>query len=378
MSWECPECGETNDDDLILCFCGFVDELQDVEQITLSGSQERKLGRKHTEANADSEHSSFLGKYSYMCWVICFFIALWIYRGTMDGVLLILILCLLVAVRLRHCFKNGASFVPGLGEGESLWTYGLRRALANSLVYWLYPEGHVKSGDNVLGERHWGIILMGGMLLTMITVHCYMSIIIIVDLVSPDLTTHLLARINAPFVPLLEYWSGPQNNINDLITHGYGSRVAIVAHSFIATAIGSVFCFGSYIAYLLMHKGAVEAICSDARTKGSKRLANSGGKLGAVLARDPVLLYVFHLLVSVAMLYVIYIMSYRLHFPGERAPGSRQYAWLNSYVYRENLGLFTPILIVYFVCFFSACTILLFEPFYKSYQFIHRFFTRQP
>lgn len=55
MSWECPLCGESNDDKSLRCFCGFEkDELEEERSVSFFDSQ-RMEEMKRLDSNSISE-----------------------------------------------------------------------------------------------------------------------------------------------------------------------------------------------------------------------------------------------------------------------------------------------------------------------------------
>jgi hypothetical protein len=293
-----------------------------------------------------------------------------VYRGrTVDGLVLVFIFAFLIAWRFSECRKTRESFVPGLAAGESIKSYGVRLALANSLNDWTFAYGVVeKTRKETPGKRTQTSILVGGMLLTMILLHGYMSIVIIFDYVAPELATQLLSWINTPFELILEHWKGAKYAIDGLISHGYENRVPIVAHSFVAAGIGSLLYLCSCLFYLLRNIPSLEMIYSNYMEYYQNLPRGSGGRF---LDKHPWFRSLFVMFVGGGMgVFGIYIMTYRLHFPGEKAPGSVHLGWLSSYVYDDNIGLFTPIFIILFCLFLPVIIVVFFDPFYRRYLYV--------
>ncbi len=144
MSWQCPECGETdNDDSLIRCVCGYMDGEEDVvkayadyfakettKKAEIAAEKKRKANRKTDYTFLWKWIRNLFNwrtwKHAYVRWVVCFFIGLRFYRHTIDGTIFLFIFSVLVALRLQHCRKTGEGFVPNRKKGERLWDYGLK------------------------------------------------------------------------------------------------------------------------------------------------------------------------------------------------------------------------------------------------------------
>lgn len=345
------------------------------------GSQ---MKRRITQASGNKDKSSVFAtlfdwqawRYGYVRWVICFIILFQFYRHTMDGLLVLYGYLFFIALRAEECLRSGASFVPRLGANESLWNYGLRRAVVNSLLMWRHPRELTRSNSKVVGERHWSCITLGGMLLTMAVLHAYIALVGIFDFLAPELATEFLSWVNTPFQPLLALWAAPRATIDALVAHGYQNRVPIVSHSFIVAALGCLFFLVSYIYFFVTNGGALETVYLEYNANNSKSARLSGRKWMVYVSKHPIMNYSLKVLFASFLLLGVYWFSIKLQFPGERLHLRGLAALIPSYVYRENWGLLTPTWVVGLFGMNLVLVVVIMEPFYKGYLFIYRLFSR--
>jgi hypothetical protein len=306
-------------------------------------------------------------RHAYGRWCFFAYMITFVLRGnTVDGLVLFFLILFMISFRAHHCEGTTETFIPYLAKGEKISEYGYRLALANSLYDWWAGRKVVeKTRKETPGSRTQTSIILGGSLLTIVLLHAYMLVVIAFDYIAPETAAHVLTLLNAPFEPLVKHWYGPSQNLAQLVSHGYQNRVPIVAHSFIAAGFGSVFYLFSCLYYFLTNLHSLESIHTNFMEYYTNIPRGRGGKK---LDRHPWFRAILGLFLGVVMGIIgVWIIEYRIHFPGEAVPGSAHLVWWQSFIYTDNIGLFNPIFMVGFVWVIPMAFALAFDPIYRVY-----------
>lgn len=313
---------------------------------------------------------------AYVRWTLLLLILICCYRRTTDGLWFIGYVAIVFAGCLERHQKYGKPIVAGKKEGQSIWEYGLGRTITAVLLPMVL--------DDTYQKRNIGAFqFFTAYLVTFVTLHLYIALLALADTVNANLTASVLITINQPFMCLLHSWPSFQVTADRLVSYGYSCRIPIVAHAYIASALGLII-FETYILYYFLFKLASLEAFYDSVQERFKRLYEIRKHSGNFLKR---IFYIFFvktytgrlllafLMFSGVLLFIYYACRLCLYFPGDPHPRHGRYVLMYSYIYKDNIGLFTPVILIVLSAFGFFCSfMLLFEPFFRIGVFIHRLF----
>lgn len=388
--WECPECGHKNRIEWTLCPCGFLDTTSASKNISSVFPDPLKL--QSPEKNIDNFRippyynckrlsilTSLLDiaswKYGYSRWMLLFFLAIFIYRRTTDGLWFISYVAIAIAGRFEARNRFSEPFIAGKTKRQSIREFGYCRAIVDVLLPIV-----AESQDRFLEFTK---TMFRGVVLTMLILHIYVGFVIACNAINIDFTNRLLIILCRPFADLLSNWPSFQITIERLISHGYGHRVPIVSHVYIVSVIGCIaltmYWFSEF------RKAGPLIFYYDERRKRYNALVSPNihrtfiGNIKTRLVTSYIGEYLIVILAITCMaLSVHFLTRLMILFPGEPAPRHGKYIWLASYVYKDDLGLFS--IVCYLLFFFFPIPLFavgLFEPFYRIGCTFFRFLKRQ-
>ncbi len=391
-SWECPECGNTNSSEMLLCVCGYLDDgLEHKETMPITDKPivpsrsnlktSKKFGdnKQRTQNNTDTRHNLFSNwltfetwKHSYSRWMVVLVLGIFYFRGTTDGLWFIAFLLVTAAGQLESYKKYGRPIIVGKKKNQSIREYGIARTVIGIFFSWVLPESLPMSTKL---DKQWaqgGLQLWGGALFTSFVLHLYVGVIIFLDYFDTKFTAQLLRVLNKPFMPLIDYWSGPKETVDQLILHGYANRVSIVNHIYISAAVGCII-YGLYWGRYFMKLKSIEEYF-DGKLNVINKIRSSRESYIFKLNRWPPGRWLLKLGITILATFLIYKLPLvALYFPGEPHPRFGKYMWMYSYIYADNIGLFTPTyLLPMFVTIPYACLPFIIEPFYRGGLYLVR------
>lgn len=391
-AWQCPECGETNNGEILICVCGYLDDAGVHKKESIPSSKNEKLCspriiqkkvRKKKKsifqliASLHSKDRTSLSenwiqistwRNGYARWTLLLFFAIFYFRGTTDGLWLIAYAAVAIASRLECHEKYGASFIYGKKKGQTIREYGIGRSLTGIL----WPAALREDSLELLST------ITGLTLLVMYGLHLYFGIVFFLDFLDEEKTAKILTILNHPFADLLSYWLSYQETAEKFIAHGYANRIPLLCHVYMVTAISSfayLFCSLLYIIkrdsslkeWYVFKREQLKSFKSPGCNTFFDRFFDS-------LFRWPVGRWIITLVICCGLMLFLYAAArLPLYFPGEPHPRHGKYIWMYSFAYRDNIGLFSPILIMPMITLCIGGILALFEPFYWSGLYLIRF-----
>lgn len=380
--WECPECGHKNHIETILCPCGFLDTPATSEKVpsnlpdALAWQPPENIPQKNAEDVRVAPRSNRMRlsifedlfdlaswRYSYSRWMLMLVMVIFIYRRTTDGLWFIAYVAIAIAGRFEARKRYGKPFIPGKQKHQSLREYGYCRAIVDAL----FPV-FAETEDRYVELFH---RLVRGALLITILLHIYVGFVIICNTVNADFMTRFFTVLHRPFADLLSHWPSFQATAERLISHGYGYRVPIVSHVYIVSVIG---CIATTVYWITGFRCA-EPLSYYYDERPKRYMEYNGLNIykafkNTVFQRFIALTlggYPGKIVVIAALTAAVYFLNrLPILFPGEPAPRHGKYIWIASYVYKDDIGLFSPICyLVFFFYPFPIFVFHLFEPFYR-------------
>ncbi len=256
------------------------------------------------------------------------FVAIGWARGAIDGLVVIYLLSTALLLNYTARKRNGWGLFPDESNGT---VSGVRELLAH--LFFNSSNKGLRTHAHVI-KRSMQVYFIGGLLLTTLLLHAYIALWVVFDWANPSLVTEWAAIINTPFEPLYPYWNGVSRLKSELLSHGYGSRVPIMIHVVIASAVGHFLWMLSVIwkfpVLIPQHRDYMQKIISG-EIKFYRKIPSS------VYPRA--LAAVIGLAVTSVMFLVTTVF---VKFPGEHH--SFRSAWLVGYGYKDNIAFFAPLL----------------------------------
>lgn len=397
--WVCPECGERNSYQIILCPCGFKSEIlaTTVENQQPKSSVEDNKARSLKDENIYHDMlvnlsryktypSSLFGnwfdlstwRYSYRRWMLLTIISIFILRGTIDGLCFIAFLAYAIAARLENKKRYGVPIIAGKKKEQSILNYGVCRSITAIIAPILFSD--VKIPEDSPGyvppeiSQLFCIRIIG----TMCILHLYISVVILADSINHEITSNILTILNSPVEHLLPYWRGFKITAEQFTSHGYGYRTPLLSHMYILYFCGAVvfvIIFFTSLIVTIRASSLIERYNNSSKLVQAMKRQGSKSFFGKVFNRFlhwyPVRIMLV-ILGSWAVVYYLYSATrLLLYFPGDLHPRHGRYIWMYSYAYNDNIAFFTPVYLhLPAVIVLCGLLLILLEPLYRSGLFL--------
>ena len=292
-----------------------------------------------------------------------FFLAWALWQNTADGLWFWCALAYIIARRWRVVGEKGGHFIRGIKKGQSVWNYGIY----NAVVSFINPDmmATMVQGRDILTteiyapeiSRCWAKTWFFGMFV----LHMYVIAIIGLKYVLPEQLNAYLHISTTPLMPVLDKWYSFHWIVEKLTNRGYPDRALIVAHVYVVMLVAWL-CSTIYWYY--------HAFYYTVRLKKGwqfydrfKAYTDRFAKWRFLRGNTILILYtLFFIALCVGLAFFCwFVLSPLTAFPDEIAADVvKRVKWpfLTSYVYKSDMGLFTPAYFAYTFLMFLSLQLL--------------------